>query len=71
MPATTSATTGSALPPPPRRVESQAPRDAPSAQNVNRSAVPGRTPIMVSNDEILTLFGTVQDQMKQQQKPTK
>ena len=58
------ATTGSALPPPPRRVENQTSRDAPLAQNVNRSGVPRRTPIMASNDEILTLFGSIQDQMK-------
>ncbi|XP_022041899.1 uncharacterized protein LOC110944546 [Helianthus annuus] len=79
MPATTSATTGSVLPPPPqmqassqaqappRRVETHISRDTVPAKNVHRSGVPGRTPIMASNDEILTLFSSIQDQMKQQQ----
>ncbi|KAJ0682811.1 hypothetical protein HanPI659440_Chr16g0651551 [Helianthus annuus] len=79
MSTTTSATIGPVLPPPPRtqassqpqaplrRVETHTSRDIVPAQKVHGSAASGRTPIMASNDEILTLFGSIQDQMKHQQ----
>ena len=61
--AMTSATTGLVLPPPPPRmpVLSQ-PQDV-----IPTRSVQGSAPVLASNDEILTLFGSVQEQMRQQQ----
>ncbi|KAJ0935581.1 hypothetical protein HanRHA438_Chr03g0121251 [Helianthus annuus] len=67
--ATTSTTIGSMLPPPPPRTQASSQgteihvaRDVIPTQNIQ-----GSGPVLASNEEILTLFGSVQEQMRQQQ----
>ena len=61
--AMTSATTGPVLPPPPPRM----PASTQSQDVIPTRSVQGSAPVLASNDEILTLFGSVQEQMRQQQ----
>ena len=69
MSATTSTTIGSMLPPPPPRTEASSQG---TEIHVARDVIPTRNvqgsgPVLASNEEILNLFGSVQEQMRQQQ----
>ncbi|KAK9065007.1 hypothetical protein SSX86_016390 [Deinandra increscens subsp. villosa] len=73
-PASTSTTTSTVLPPPPPRVTTSTTttvnRNTSRATNqgVMGTGRSGEIPLMVSNDELLTMFAKVQQYMEQQQK---